>query len=804
MQDNQRGLINIPEELDKLTSGSSASNGNYQRYWDAEGAEENHFKEYLRSVRKHLWLVIGLTLVITSLAAIYQVRQPDVFAAHARVQVDLENNPATGGGKNGTIVINSPTSDPGYFNTQLENLGSQGLLRRVVKTLDLEHNQAFLQPFRQQHTLGQNLLRIIGMDNKTDSQLKPDYQLRLTKLAPASSRDDLEEAQRLEPFVDRLQANLKVDPVKQTRGGTSTKDTRLIDITLNYGDPQLAAKIVNVIADTFVASNLEKKTETNANAGDFLQSRVAELQSQIRSGEERLGNYAKDHQIVSLDGNQNTVVERLAGLNTQLLQAENDRKTAEAEYKAAMAPGAAAALTSKDGKDELESKLAALRQRRAELLVNSTEEWPEVKEVEQQIASLENQLKESHEKASSTLVTNLNTRYRQTLDREKAIQSAFDKQRAETVTQNESAITYRIIQQEVETNKQLLDGLLQRSKENEVVLNGTPNNISVVDYALAPATPIGPERLRNIMLAFFLALAGAIGLAVFLEYMNDSVRSTDDVDKWLRLPSIGVIPVIGSTGKRRLLLPSFNGNGKGHASPELLLDVEKRSALAEAYRHLRTSVLLSSAGRPPRTLLVTSSMPGEGKTTTAVNTAMSLAQTGAKVLVIDADMRRPRVHSIFEIKNHKGLSTILSNDFNEAETMGLINRHEPSGLHIITSGTLPPNPAELLGSDQMNRLLRLLEPQFTQIIIDSPPIGSFTDGVLASTMVDGVLLVVHSGRTSRAVVRRARQVLQDVGAKIFGVVLNKVNLREHDYYYYGGYYSKYYHKEDVEVESLAS
>ena len=257
MQDNQRALIHIPEEVEK-SSSALASNGNYQRYGDGDGSEENHFKEYLRSVRKHLWLVIGLTLVVTAVAAIYQARQPDVFAAHARVQVDLENNPATGGGKNGTIVINSPTSYPAYFNTQLENLGSQGLLRRVVMSLDLEHNQAFLQPFRQRPTLAQSLLRVVGIDNKTDKQPKADYQLRLAKLAPASSRDDLEEAKRLESFVNRLLTNLKIDPVKQTRIGTSTRDTRLIDITLEYGDPQVAAEIVNVIADTFVASNLEK------------------------------------------------------------------------------------------------------------------------------------------------------------------------------------------------------------------------------------------------------------------------------------------------------------------------------------------------------------------------------------------------------------------------------------------------------------------------------------------------------------------------------------------------------------------
>ena len=549
-------------------------------------------------------------------------------------------------------------------------------------------------------------------------------------------------------------------------------------------------------------SNLEKKVESNANAGDFLQKRVAELQSQIREGEESLANYARDHQILSLDGNQNTVVERLAGLNTQLLQAESDRKQAEAELRAAQAPGAAAALTSKDTKDDLQAKLATLKQKRTELLVENTEQWPEVKEVDKQIASVEQQLNDTHQTASTTLLTNLNTRYQQTLQREKAISDAFDKQRAATVTQNESAIIYRINQQEIDTNKQLLDGLLQKSKENEVVLNGTPNNISVVDYALPPRRPIGPERFRNILLSVFLGLAGAIGLAIFLEYMNDSVRSTDDVDKWLRLPSIGVIPAIANGRKPRALIPSLNGNGNGHVPAELLLDVKKRSPLAEAYRHLRTSVLLSSAGHPPKTLLVTSSMPAEGKTTTAVNAALSLAQTGVKVLVIDADMRRPRLHSIFHIKNEKGLSTLLASELTEAEVLKVIQEHE-SGLHILTSGALPPNPAELIGSDQMQKLLKTLQPHYSQIVIDSPPIGSFTDGVLAATMVDGVLLVVHSGKTSRAVVRRARQVLQDVGAKIFGVVLNRVNVREHDYYsYYGGYYSRYYHQEEeVEVAS---
>jgi polysaccharide biosynthesis transport protein len=294
------------------------------------------------------------------------------------------------------------------------------------------------------------------------------------------------------------------------------------------------------------------------------------------------------------------------------------------------------------------------------------------------------------------------------------------------------------------------------------------------------------------IMALFLSLAGGVGLAIFLEYMNDSVRSTEDVDRWLRLPSLGVIPAVGGMAKRRLLPSRSLARTNGHDSPELLINTENRSALAESYRHLRTSVLLSTAGHAPKTLLVTSSVPAEGKTTTAINTALSLAQTGAQVLLLDADMRRPRLHSVFGLGNQRGLSTILSSDLSEAEMLSMINEHEATGLHVLTSGAVPPNPAELIGSEQMRRLLTILEGTFTHIIIDSPPIGSFTDGVLAATLVDGVLLVIHSGKTSRGVVRRAKQLLQDVGAKVFGVVLNNVNLREHDYYYYRSYYSHYY------------
>ncbi len=798
------------ESLDSRSDSPPPYSRSLSYGYDGDGADgEVHLLDYWRAVRKRLWLVIGMAALITTLATIYVARKPDVYESSARVQVDLENNPMYAAGKN-TPYIYSPVNDPAYFNTQLQILTSPGLLRRVVKTLNLEHNEAFLRPQSSSHSTLKVVAQMLGFGSKRkdDAAKQPESLPLASSIASDSTTYDEAEARRLAPFVLGLQGGLKVEPVRESRAGYY-KETRLIDITFQHGDPEIAAKVTNWIAETFVHANLEKRNETNSTTGEFLSKRVAELQAQIRADEEKLVNYAKDNKILSLNDNQNTVVERLSGLNKDLLSAENDRKLAEAEFNAAKMPGAAAALADAATKDEnqTEAKLADLKQERAKLLVDATEEAPEVKEITQQISALESHLKDKKSRGASTLLTNLETKYRQAQEREDSLRKSFNQQKAETVTQNEAAINYRILQQQVDTNRGLLDSLLQRSKENDVVVTGRPNNISIVDYAIVPDFPVGPARTRSVMLAFVLSLALGVGLALFLEYLDDSIHSTDDVEKFLRLPSLAVIPsMAGGIGRRHLLssttaLQKRNGNSNGN--PELLINVNGRSALAESYRQLRTSVLLSTAGRAPKSLLITSSLPGEGKTTTAVNTAITLAQTGASVVIIDADMRRPRLRSIFDLPDRQGLSSILSSEMGETEILKVISQDKSSGLSILTSGPIPPNPAELIGSDQMRKLLAVLGNKFTHVIVDSPPISSFTDGVLIGSMVDGVLLVVHGGKSSRSVVRRSRQLLVDVGAKIFGVVLNNVNVRSHDYYYYyQRYYHQAYYSSDAEEEAV--
>lgn len=760
-------------------------------YGDEAGPEgEAHLRDYWRGLRKRLWLIISLALIVSSIAAVRQARQPDIYQARAQVQVDTESfSPALGAARGSSMYFdNSPYMDPEYFNTQVQILSSPTLLRRVAKTLDLEHNRSFLAPKISNRSTWQSLMDMFGLSVNIPAPVSrplPKTEETSSQLLTTSSAslDTPAEVERLAPYVDSLRGMLEVSQLKKTR---------LIDIRVSHTDPAVAAKVANAAADAFALWNLEVKTKTNSLAGTYLQKRVAELQTQIRSGEEQLVNYAQSHEILSLDASQNIVVERLAGLNKQLLEAENDRRLAEASYSAGAAPGAAEAAVEPSDMQigELKTRLAELLQRRSQLLLNQTEQSPEVKEVSQQISILDRQLKDTRDAARTVYLTNLQTIYRRSLDREIALRDSFNAQRAETISQNQATINYNILKQEIETNKGFLEGLMQRSKENDVSMAGTPNNIHVVDYAAVPKAPVGPRRLQSVFIALVLALGFGVALSLFLEYLDDTVKTPSDVERGLRLPALAVIPVAGRSGARRLL-PTFrrsNGNGNGHSTgKELLINDDGPSLQAEAYRHLRTSVLLSTPGRAPKTLLVTSSVPAEGKTTTVVNTATVLAQTGARVLVIDADMRRPRLHQVFHMENIQGLSSVLSSDVSEAEILAMITQYRDTNIYLLSSGAIPPNPAELLGSEQFRNLLLVASDTFQHIIIDSPPIASFTDGVLISSMVDGVLLVVHGGKTSRQVVRRTRHMLQEIGAKIIGVVLNKIDVRAQSDFYHQDY-----------------
>jgi succinoglycan biosynthesis transport protein ExoP len=811
----QRPIVESAELERPFAPHLVAGTERYPAYRETYTQEGFNLLDYWRAIRKRLWLVIGLAVLATTATAIYMARRPNIYRASAVIQVDLEQ-------ANPDLVTSDrqrPVSapDPSYFNTQLQLLGSDTLLRRVIKDHNLDVNPDFQQAKSDGSVSAlSGMLRTIGLasgDSKKEGETPSDTDLSSSNLVSA---DEIAEAIRLAPYVGIIRRSLAVEPIRDPR--TTFKDTRLIEVSFTHTDRKLSAFVVNGIGESFTTYNQERRSGTSRKTSDFLQERIADLQSDIRKDEIELVELKKSEGILKTDGDSTLLISELSILSKQLLEAENNRKLAEAEFNAvAKDPEGSKSLVEmemarfiteqensvRDLRTDVSKRVGELEASKAKLLEVFKETAPEIKEIDRQIESLNGSLEKAlaknreelaqfRERSSTVLVQSLRTKLARTKETENKIRGSYDQKYNEAQGQNIGAVRLRLLEQNIETNKGFLDDLRKQQGSNDIASQGSDNNISVAAFAIPPEQAVGPRRMTTVLAALFLSTLFGMGLALFLEYLDDTIKTTEEIENYLQLPALAAIPTIDSMPRRKLLLVGKDGEPDDDpANSELLIHADSRSSLAEAYRQLRTSILLSTAGHAPKSLLITSSLPSEGKTTTATNTAISLAQTGAKVLIIDADMRRPRLHSVFGIGNGDGLSTILSSDLNETDLLNVIKTDERTKLNLLTSGPIPPNPAELLGSEQMANLMRILQKHFTHVVVDSPPITSFTDGVLIASMVDGVILVVHSGKSSRQVVRRARQMLMDVGAKIFGVVLNNVNLRSQDnYYYYQSYYSR--------------
>ncbi|HYG81448.1 MAG TPA: polysaccharide biosynthesis tyrosine autokinase, partial [Pyrinomonadaceae bacterium] len=716
-------------------------------------------------------------------------------------QIDTKQQGVLRTGQGGGVVINTGGDrDPAYWNTQLKLLENPALARQVILSLDLHKDPAFFGSSGQT-SVGSAVRRLFYGEEAAQPVLAPETN-KIEVVGPEKVIEGQlspQELAKLEPYENTLAANLSVDPIV---------GTNLVNLRYRHSNPELAQRIVNTYADTFAHNNAERMTTGNAAALKAVGEKIAELQNSIKQDEAARFNYIREKGLPFPQGPNsgqapmpNIEVDKLARLSSQLLDAQTTRKTLQSLYETAAQstdPNAIPEVAENKRIQDLRGKLDTLRQKRDELSVIYQPEWPEVKKVDAQIAMLESSLA----KAPREVVGSMKARLDAAIATENRLRQEYASQSGRVTENNRDMLQLSMLNQSIETNKQFLNTFLQRKSELENQKDDPTktNNVTVTQYSRSGAL-IGPARTRNVIIALLLSLGVGIGLAFLLDYLDDTLKSIEDVDRYVHLPALALIPSNRSEQRPRL-------KGKGHGPAEagettaLALINDVRSPIAEAYRHLRTSLLLSSAGQPPKTILITSSQPSEGKTTTAVNTAVMLAQTGAEVLIIDCDLRRPRLHAHFNVPNAKGVTNFLSG---ESGLDGLMQPYEKlSNLKLLTSGPVPPNPAELLGSDEMRKLLSMASDRFTHVVIDSPPAISFTDASILSTMVDGVVLVVHGGRSSRAVVRRAKQQLLDVGANIFGVVLNNVKLEATNYYYYAGYYSNYYTDDDGAPDAASS
>ncbi|MGE0132680.1 MAG: GumC family protein [Blastocatellales bacterium] len=730
--------------------------------------EETHLRDYWRIIRRRLWVPVSVVVVAVTLATIYNLSLPNIYEGVTRIEIQREDRLVDLKG----FQINMGASDDSqYVNTKLKTLQSPKVAYGVVKALNLEYNSEFLPGHARSPNSAENL-------DVTDGEA--DIQVEMQKPEMAL-------------FINTLLGNVDIRPVRETR---------LVEIRYRHEKPDLARKISDIWADVFKKISLDERRGVNEEAAYYLEKSVAKYKLKLRESEERLQNYLREKQVLDFGQKESTVASRLSELNHLLLQAETESKNAQLSYELSRAV-ADVSMVPEVQRDpviqELNKRLTELRQLQEQLLVEFTPEWPDVKKVTRQIQQLEGELRASNLR----VLTTVENQYKTASQRERSLRDAFLRQRQETLEQNHAAIDAKMLQADIDSNRQLLDSLLQSQKGVEVSdADSLRQNIRIVEMSPVPGAPVLPKRAQNILLAALLALVGGIGLVLFLDYVNNKIESVEDIDRYLRLPALGVIPALEQGGKaRRLLNKAANGAGSnGGEGKELapaiagngsviLSQVEANSSMAESYRQLRTALMLSSAGHAPRTLLITSSQPAEGKTTTSVNTAISLAQTGAAVLIVDADLRRPRVHRIFGLKNNAGLSNYLAG---EGDLSTLIQIAMPN-LYVLPVGPLPPNPAELLGSPKMKQVVETLSANFDYVVIDSPPVSSFADSLILSALVEGVIIVVKAGMTPREMAQRTKAHLQSVGAKILGVVVNQIKLQPHDYYYYSTYYSRYYY-----------
>ncbi len=744
---------------------------------------------YWHTLRKHIRLIAVILIAVTMITAMHVLMMTPIYSAGATLLL----KPGTPAilSQNG-VPIDAQSGDYDYYDnfsrTQLEILKSRTLAAMVIKNDGLDRDPAFTgagAPKPPQPGLFDRLRKQLAEEIRQSFPASGQVRRKLPTPKAESSPLGVNAG-----LIDVYLGELQVKPVPETS---------LVKIMFNTPDPQLSARLANAHAHAYIREGIELHSQANEEAEKFLKQKLVELKEQLEKSEVALNAYRREKGIVpgemTLDGKETVVLDRVSELSRDLTKAQVDRIGLEAQVQQISKHNYAAvpAVMGNATIVGLQGQLATIDAEYASMAKQFKPEYPPLAQLEakrQQLLSRINietkQVIEATESAYAAAVA-----------KETKLQTEMDKQRGQALNLNDAAVEYAILQREVDTNRELYNSVLQRMKDVGLAAEAHSSNILIVDLAEPPQVPSAPRKLPDVLRNAMLALAGGIGLAFLLEYLNNTLKTPEDVERYLKVPNLAVIPAFTRTGERPYAplrepeLPMKLGYGK-----ELVGAHGPNSLIGESFRTLRTALMLSRAGSPPKTILFTSATNSEGKTVTASNTAVMFAHTGVKVILIDADLRRPRCHKIFAVDNHQGLTEALTG---ARELNQLIRPTGIEGLSLLSSGSFPPNPTELLGSDKMRQALEELMRTYDMVVIDSPPLMPVSDGLLLSTMVDGVVLVVNSEHTARQQSRAALARLEFARAKIFGVVLNKVNIRSPDYRFYQHYYYSHYSRYDPET-----
>jgi capsular exopolysaccharide synthesis family protein len=745
--------------------------------------------EYWRVIQKRYPTVLVALLVVFMIGLFATFRGKPVYEARALIEIQKENPDVP------TLqeLFQIEGVSDAYIETQNRILKSENLARRVITQLGLER----LPEFTRRSGSWQ-----IAREKPAPEPVQAGFGMSL-----AADKNVPEEV--LKNFEERL----TVEPVKRSR---------LIEVTFESNDPNTAAQTVNTLTSAYIDANLEARWQAAQKASDWLSQQLLGMKAKLEKSEDELQKYGRGNGLLFLETekgtSENIVVQRLRELQQELTKAQADRYAKESLYRLLEERNYAELPGVFDNKliQELTARLADLQREQSRLSANFNPNYPRVKELQSQIDESNAMLEAERTRAAGGIAND----YKAAVSHEEMLQKAFTEQERQANDIAGKSVQYNILKREADTNKQLYVGLLEKLKETGVSSSLKATNIRVVDPAYPPKKFARPRILLDLSITLIVGMCLGIAAAFLQEHLDNTLKSSEDIERFLQIPSLGAVPAMELSANPRRLhgfqnsaavleagktsgTNGHNGsngnngskNGTRLAPPWNRIEVQDggghpHGALAEAFHGLRTSVLLSTAKRPPATLLVTSAQQGEGKTTVAANLAASLAQLGDSVLLIDADLRRPSLQKFFQVSRSTGLVNYLTGD---SDWRSLVWQAAPIGVSVLFCGPVPPNPADLLSSEYMRSLIREASKEYKFVVLDSPPLLNLSDSRILATLVDGVILVVGGGTTPRELVQRAYLSAVDAGSHVIGATINFADVRN-DYYYSG------YHQEAEESE----
>lgn len=738
---------------------------------DAEFADAPRvdLREYLRILHKYRWLAatcFGLTLALSILLTLVT---PRTYTATTRLQVakqspiqlKLEENVLSVGEDERNVAGSSS-----FLATQVAILKSRDLAERVIRTHRLADSDAFRNP-------GAGRAGLLEVSGRLLNLLRPRGWEGPTQLAQLGEG----------PGATEVDANL-INTYLGYLGASEVRGTDLLDITFATPDPNLSAFLAAAHTQAYIEANDEARLVTNVTAKAFLGEQLREARDKIDRAEESLRAFASEHPSVAIDQEHKVVTQRIVELSTLLTKAEGARLALETRYEFLTQKDAdpAAYFLDAAGVQKLRLALLDLDARKASMADRIGSNHPEMMALDLQRAALAKQLDAEVKRE----VAAVRAKHQAQELREQRLREKVEQQELAALKVQGVSARYELLKKDVETARSLRDSLLKQQMETAVNSELAPTNVRIVDRAEVPLFAAKPNVKLNVVLGAFLGLLFAVGATLVANYFDSSVKSSEDVETLLQLPTLAVIPSF----ERRQHTPRPDVPApQGARAADLVVFREPKSMVAEAFRSMRTAVLFSTPNAPPRVLVVTSAAASEGKTSTSLNLASTLAASGSRTLLIDADLRRPSCHRAFGIANDTGLSRYLAGQVDFDDVVRVL---DVPNLLFVPAGPTPPNPAELVGSERMRDTLEKLRDEYDFVIVDSPPTLPVTDAVLLGREADGVVLVVKGNDTPRELVKRARDQLQQAGVHILGALVNNVHGGWGSLYGYGRYYGGYY------------